>query len=124
MSSDPRIVRASFTDGARWLTDGANLVGRGGGIDVAGAHPHIAEDRIGLEPLDAANRYRPNDVTLRIGGSILPRIVRRSGGVGRLLRHCRLGQSCERGARQQGERVVADVARTALGACFDGRHVR
>ncbi|MBY6203864.1 BPSS1780 family membrane protein [Halomonas denitrificans] len=30
MSSDPRIVRASFTDGARWLTDGANLVGRGG----------------------------------------------------------------------------------------------
>lgn len=34
MSSDPRIVRASFTDGARWLTDGANLVGRGGGALV------------------------------------------------------------------------------------------
>ncbi len=34
MSSDPRIVRASFADGARWLTDGANLVGRGGGALV------------------------------------------------------------------------------------------
>ena len=100
------------------------LVSRGGGVDVAGAHPHVAEDRIGLEPLDAANRDRADAVALRIGRSVLPRIVRRRGGVGRLLRHCRLGQSCERGARQQGERVVADVARTALGACFDGRHVR
>lgn len=51
MSSEPHIARASFADGARWLIEGANLVGRGGGALLRVAAWLIAVSLIQIVPL-------------------------------------------------------------------------
>lgn len=51
MSSEPRIARASFADGARWLIEGANLVGRGGSLLLRAAAWLIAVSLIQIIPL-------------------------------------------------------------------------